>query len=105
LLSGTQAAPATQVTQSPLLQIFPAPQSVPCDALPISVHTGLPVEQEILASRQGLLGTVQDAPSLHATHAPEEQTLPAPQGVPSDWFVPVSVHWAVASPSHVTTPT
>jgi hypothetical protein len=88
-----------------LVQTIPDPQSLPAGRLPISVQTALPVEHCIFASRQGLPGTTQEAPSAHATQEPDKHTIPAPHGVPSDWFIAVSRQVAVASPSQVTTPT
>jgi hypothetical protein len=83
-LAGSQLAPSEHVTQSPLLQIIFDPHAVPWATFPVSVQIALPVAHEILASRHGRSGTEHARPSGHATHAPEEHTMPVPQGVPSD---------------------
>jgi hypothetical protein len=92
------------MTQSPLLQIIFEPHSVPWATFPLSVQIAFPVEHEILASRQGLPGTAHVTPSEHATHSPEEQTMPLPHGVPSDWTAPVSSHFGPASLVQATLP-
>ena len=71
------------------------PQGVPARALSISVQTGCPVEQTILATRHGLPVTLHVAPSSHAVHLPDEQTILSPHAVPSACSAPVSLHdWA-----------
>jgi hypothetical protein len=78
--------PGVQVMQVPLdEQIWPmVPQLVPEARLPVSLHTGAPVEQSVCAVLQGPL-PVQLAPWGQATQLPlGSQTCPVPQLVPGD---------------------
>jgi hypothetical protein len=89
---GMQASPTVQGKQLPLLQTMFVPQVVPLATFPDSVQTGTPVLQVYPAVRQGLPLTVQAAPTVQATHAPEVlQTIFVPQLVPAVTFVPLSV--------------
>jgi hypothetical protein len=83
---GEQLAPAWQLTQLPVLpQTLLVPQLVPAEtSFPVSLQTGVPVEQASVPWWQGLLGT-QLAPSWQATHWPDRQTIPLPQEVPFGW--------------------
>jgi hypothetical protein len=83
--------PTVQPVQVPPLQTWFVPQVVPSGTLPVSVHTGDPVVQEMAPAWQGL-GSVQAAPVVHATHAPAAlQTWFVAQLVPAGWNVPVPV--------------
>jgi hypothetical protein len=84
-----QAVPETQSTQLPARQTRFVPHEVPSKALPLSAQTGDPVEQEIAAVWQGS-EEKQLAPEVHATQAPFEQTLFAPQEVPLAWLSEVT---------------
>lgn len=87
-----QEAPAWQAMQLPaLLQTLPVPQAVPADsAVPVSLHTGAPVEHASVPLWHALDGT-QDAPCWQVAHCPSRQTMPAPHEVPFGWL-PLSVH-------------
>lgn len=81
-----QVAPAVQLAQLPVdphtlfvPQLVPAARSVP-----LSLQTGVPVEQTIAPSWQGFGGT-QSAPSAQAPHLPERHTIPVPHDVPFGW--------------------
>ncbi len=96
-LGGVHEAPALHAAHVPLSQTWPVPHVVPLAALfavPVSVHTGLPVVQLVLPAWQGFVG-VQLAPVVQPTHAPLSQTWLVPHEVPLATFVFVSVHTAV----------
>jgi hypothetical protein len=59
--------------------------------LPPSVHSGTPVEHEIVPLLQALLGLVMHvSPAVQSMHAPSLlQTLPTPQLAPADFAVPL----------------
>jgi hypothetical protein len=78
--------------QLPDVQTNPVPHEDPSvTSVPVSVQTGLPLEQSTLPSWHGLVG-VQLAAALHDTHAPALQTMPVPQLVPFGACDPVSLH-------------
>jgi hypothetical protein len=60
-------------------QLVPAVRSVP-----LSLQTGVPVEQASAPRWQALAGK-QAAPSAQAAHCPERHTIPAPHEVPFGW--------------------
>lgn len=60
--------------------------------MPVSVHTGRPVEQAFVPTWHALPGGVQAAPTVHAPHAPLSQTSLVPHDVPLAALMPVSVH-------------
>jgi len=78
-----QVAPSVQLTQLPVApQTLFRPQLVPAvRSVPLSLQTGVPVAQASPPWWQGFAGT-QVAPSVHATHCPPRQTIPAPHDVP-----------------------
>lgn len=59
-------------------------------SLPVSVHTGVPVEHESVPVWHPFVG-VHDVPVVHAAHVPLLQTSLTPHAVPSSTFPPVSV--------------
>jgi hypothetical protein len=91
-LAGVQVALLVHAPQVPLSQTSFVPHDVPLATLvPVSVHTGAPVEQEVVPVWHALVG-VHDAPDEHAPQVPLSQNSPVPQEVPLVTFVPVSVH-------------
>ncbi len=66
---------------------------MPLLAFPLSVQTGVPVEQAIDPVLHGLVGW-QVAPAVHALQVPLSQTLLVPQEVPLATF-PVSLQTEV----------
>jgi hypothetical protein len=91
-LAGWQLTPDVQALHVPLLQTAGAavvPQLVPFATLPTSAQTDVPVVQEVVPVRQGLVGW-QLAPAVHATHDPALHTLFVPQTVPFERFWVVS---------------
>ncbi len=94
-----QLDPSTHVMHVPEdPQISFIPQLVPAWSVPVSLQTGAPVEQSIVAVLHAALGG-QVAPWLHATHVPiPSHTWFMPQDVPAATFVD-STQEAMA-PSH-----
>lgn len=80
-----QYAPSVHETQPPSLQTRLSPHDVPFGWFAVSWQTGVPVEQSMLAARQGL-APVHEAPAEHATQPPLLQTRFAPHDVPFGWF-------------------
>jgi hypothetical protein len=76
-LVGTHDAPCWQATHAPFAHTIPEPQPVPSGLLPVSVQTGLPVVQEIVASLHAV-EPVQLWPELHVTHEPPAQNMLGP---------------------------
>src|SRR5579884_3741968 len=74
------------------------PHDVPLGPGPLSTHTELPVEHEVVPVSHGFVG-VQATPAVHAPHVPPLQTSLVPQTVPFCACVPVSVHVPVAQSS------
>jgi hypothetical protein len=82
---GVHAAPGWHATQAPAAQTSPRPQpvEVPSGAGPVTLQTGVPVEQAVTPSWQAADG-VQPWPSTQTTQAPEpSHTCPAPQLAPA----------------------
>src|SRR5947209_3054973 len=75
--------PSAQVTQAPPLQTCPEEQPLlfPSGTLPLSMHWGEPMAQEIVPCLQGV-ADVQEAPSVQGTQAPLLQTMLAPHDLP-----------------------
>ena len=88
------AAPPTQVPPeqtSPVVHALPSSQDVPSDLAPLSTQELMPAEQVRMPVLQGELAMGQACPATHAVQAPERQTLPLPQAVPSS-ALPLSTH-------------
>lgn len=81
------ALPAEHATHEPFEQTPPG-HAVPFPTFPLSVHTGLPVEHDVVPVLQGLAG-VQPAPALHGLHMPDRHTPPG-QPVPLALFEPLA---------------
>jgi hypothetical protein len=79
--------PAEHATHEPF-EHTPPGHAVPLPTFPLSVHTGLPVEHDVVPVLQGLAG-VQPAPALHGLHVPERHTPPG-QPVPLALFEPLA---------------
>jgi hypothetical protein len=81
--AGEQAIPSAHATQIPPLQTLPAPQPlfVPSATLPLSLHCGAPIAQEVVAVLHGVV-VVQELPSLQATHVPLLQNMSTPHELP-----------------------
>jgi hypothetical protein len=91
-LVGVQGDPAEHGLQAPSSHTSLVPHAVPLGAgLPVSVHTGRPVEQPVVPRWHVLFG-VQVAPTVHAPHAPLSQTSLVPHVVPLAALFWVSVH-------------
>ena len=58
--------------------------------VPVSVHTDVPVEHDVVPEWHWLVG-VHEAPAVHAVHVPLLHTWLVPQVVPLATDVPVSV--------------
>jgi hypothetical protein len=86
---GWQLTPAVHEPHVPLSHTRLVPQDVPFATLPVSVHRDIPVMQDVVPARHGLLGW-QLTPAVHAAQVPLPQTLFAPQDVPLARFWPVS---------------
>src|SRR5438045_7382691 len=71
-------------------------------ANPVSEQVGVPVSQAVAPVWHGLAGA-QLSPATQTLHAPCEQTLLAPQAVPSARFAPASAQEA-APPAQLTWP-
>ena len=86
---GVQASPGVQGRHWwAALQTSPVPQEVPAGTKPVSVHTGVPEPQAMVAPAEHGLVDAQGAPSEQASQTPAaEQTSPAPQVVPGGWLV------------------
>jgi hypothetical protein len=98
-LAGVQDIEAVQEVQVPLLQTMFVPQLVPLAAFADSVHTGLPVPQLMVPTRQGLPLIGQEAPVWQATQVPApSQTLLVPQLVPGAAAVPLSLQTGAPVP-------
>jgi hypothetical protein len=69
---------------------WPEPHAVPAGRLPVSVHTGAPVEQSIAAVWHGFVD-VHGAPAVHATQLPAPLHTPPGHAVPAD-ALPVVPH-------------
>jgi hypothetical protein len=81
-LAGWHAWPAVQDTQAPARQTRFVPQAVPSGWFaPLSVQTGLPVEQLSVPTWHGLAGG-HAVPAVQATQVPLAQTMFAPHMVP-----------------------
>ena len=103
-LVGVHGAFCVQVVQSPALHTMLAPHDVPFGAgLPVSVHTGVPVEQLIVPESHGLPGGAHEAFSVQAMHAPFSQSWFVPQEVPLVTGTLVSLH-AGTPDAHVVVP-
>ena len=70
LLVGWQGAFIEQDVHAPAWQTMPVPQPVPFGLLSVSVHTGAPVVQTMLPTRQGLLLTLQAMSATQASQLP-----------------------------------
>ena len=81
-LVGSHAAPAWQATHAPAWQTMLVPQLMPFGLLSLSVHTGAPVVQTMVPTRQGLPGTSHAMPAWHAAHVPLLQAMLVPHSVP-----------------------
>ena len=81
-LVGSHAAPTWQVTHAPVWQTMPVPQLMPFGLLSVSVHTGAPVVQTMVPTRQGLPVTLHAMPAWHAVQVPLLQTMSVPHWVP-----------------------
>jgi hypothetical protein len=92
--AGTHDVPAEHATHAPPLQTLPVAHDRPSAALPVSRHSGLPVLQVVVPTRQGF-ATAQAAPTLHAAQVPPPQTMSVPHDAPSVAFVAWSVHVGV----------
>lgn len=92
-VGGVHGTLAWQKTQPPLSQTWFIPHDVPFGRLPVALHTGTPVLQEIEPVLQA--AGVQVAPFVHALHDPLSQTALVPQLVPLATCDPVSVHTGV----------
>lgn len=82
---GVHAAPGWHATQAPPVQTSPAAQPVvvPSAAGPVTLQTGVPLEQAVTPSAQACEG-VQLSPALQDTHTPApSQTCAVPQLVPA----------------------
>jgi hypothetical protein len=76
---------------------LPVPQDVPFGAFPDSRHTGAPVLQTVIPTRQGFPATTQLDPATHAAHEPAaSQTMSLPHEVPGATFIAVSAQEDVA---------
>jgi hypothetical protein len=73
--------PAAQAVHVPALQTLSVPHGMPFAIIPPASPQLIVGEQTFLPVWHGFDGT-QLIPSMHATHAPPLQTLPAPHGVP-----------------------
>jgi hypothetical protein len=94
--AGTQIDPAEHAAQAPALQTMFDPQIVPLGASLDSMQIGVPVLQAMVPLRQGLPGTTQSIPCMHAVQLAPLQTMSVPHAVPAGTFVPVSVHVGAA---------
>lgn len=99
-----QAAPSWQATHLPFWQTIPVPHDVPFALSALSVQTGAPVAQEIVATLQAFV-EAQAVPAAHAAHAPLLHTIPAPQAMPFACAVPVSMHDATPAAEQIVLPT
>ncbi len=81
---GVHEAPSEHSTHSAeALQTRPSPHDMPTPRLPVSRHSAVPPEHEIVAVRQRLLVT-QGVPSRHVMQPPApSQTMPAPHAAPA----------------------
>jgi hypothetical protein len=79
---GVQMPPVVHGPHTPLKHAMLLPHESPFMMLPVSVQTGLPVEQEIEPFLQGLVGW-QLAPAVQVEQVPPLQTLFVPHDVPS----------------------
>jgi hypothetical protein len=86
---GWQLAPALHPMHTPLPHTLLVPQDVPSVTLPVSVHTEVPVEHDVVPVLHGFDGW-QPTPAVHAPQIPLLQTLFVPQDVPLLRLVPVS---------------
>jgi hypothetical protein len=86
---GWQLAPLLQMPHVPLLQTLLEPQEVPLETFPVSTHTDVPVEHDVVPVLQGLAGW-QPTFAAHTEQPPLLHTMLVPHDVP---FVtlPVSV--------------
>src|SRR5581483_8865419 len=77
---GVQLAPAAHATHAiDALQTIPVPHDAPTErAVPVSLHTGAPVEQTVVPAWHGLVG-VHGAPAMQAVQvAVALHTIPEP---------------------------
>ena len=94
-LVGVHAAFCVHDLHAPLSQTSLVPHDVPLAAVvPVSLHTGAPVVQEVVPAWHGLVG-VHGPFCVHAMHAPLSQTSLVPHEVALARLVPVSVHTGV----------
>jgi hypothetical protein len=75
------------------VHVCPGPHIVPVGLLPVSAHTDVPVEHDVIPNLHGLVG-LHGWPAVHATHAPALHTRFAPHAVPLGCDCPVSMHTA-----------
>jgi hypothetical protein len=79
--AGWQPTPAVHEPHVPLSHTLLVPQDVPFATFPVSAQTDVPVIQDVVPARHGLLGW-QLTPAVHAAQVPLPQTLFVPQDVP-----------------------
>ncbi len=92
---GVHATPAVQDTHAPPLHTLLTPQEVPSVALPfVSVQASPPSAQDAVPVWQGAPAGTQEAPCVHAWHAPSSQKRLAPHGIPLGAWPP-GVHTGV----------
>ncbi len=87
--AGVQESPAEQALHAPLSQTRFVPHGVPfATGVVLATHCEVPVEQLVVATWQGSVGTVHETPAVHALQTPPLQTSFAPQVVPFSFAVP-----------------
>jgi hypothetical protein len=88
LAAGAHGLPILHSPHTPLEQYMPVPQGVPSSAFTAPLQVAVPDRQSMVFFTQGMLGSEQSVPPLHAWHVPFEQTeAPSvPHGVPSVTF-------------------
>jgi hypothetical protein len=91
-LVGVHEAPWVHEVHVPLSQTWLTPHTVPLAAcVPVSVHVGVPPEQEIVPVSHELVGT-HEAPLEHAAQTPVSHTFMDPHDVPSGRLLFEFVH-------------
>jgi hypothetical protein len=91
--AGWQVMFAVHATQAPLLQTFPWPQFFPSGALPISLHSVVPVAHEDTPTLHGL-GVVHETSGVQGAQFPLLQKRLLPQPLPFGAFLLLSVQAA-----------
>jgi len=93
-LAGAHDALAVHALQAPPLHTWFVPQAVPSPTLvPVSSHTGAPVEQLTVPVWQAF-GGVHEAPTVHPEQLPLSQTRFVPHVTPFATSLPVSAQTA-----------